>query len=146
MAELKTQLTNASVTEFLERIADEQRRQDCFTVLNLMKEATRAEPKMWGSSIVGFGLYSYKYASGHEAQWPAIGFSPRKTDLTLYLMLGNEPSSDLMARLGKYKTGKGCLYIKKLQDVDLAVLKELVKKSYEMKADKHFDFSSREKK
>lgn len=145
MAEPKTKLTNASVTDFLDKIEDEQRRQDCYTVLDLMKEVTHSEPHMWGSNIIGFGLYSYKYAAGHEAQWPAAAFSPRKTDLTFYLMPGFEHFSDMLPRLGKFKTSKSCLYIKKLQDVDLAVLRELVKESYDMVAGKHFDYTDREK-
>jgi hypothetical protein len=90
---------------------------------------TKEDPKMWGASIVGFGRYRYKYASGREAEWPITGFSPRKGDLTLYLTSGFESSTDLMKRLGKYKTGKSCLYVKKLADVDLGILKQLVAKS-----------------
>ena len=129
MAELKTKKTKASVTGFLEKISDEQRRKDCETVLNLMKQATGEEPKMWGSSIVGFGTYHYRYASGREGDWPIIGFSTRKTDLTLYIMPGLEKFESLMAKLGKYKTGKSCLYIKKLDDVAMPVLKKLITKS-----------------
>ena len=134
MAELKTKKTKASVTAFLNRITDEQRRKDCQTVLNLMKQATGEEPRMWGSSIVGFGQYHYRYASGREGEWPIIGFSPRKTDLTLYIMPGFEKSESLMAKLGKYKTGKSCLYIKKLEDVEVPVLKKLIATSVERMA------------
>lgn len=131
MAELKTKKTKASVTTFLDKITDEQRRKDCQTVLKLMKEATGEEPKMWGSSIVGFGTYHYRYASGREGDWPIIAFSPRKTDLTLYIMPGFEKFESLMAKLGKYKTGVSCLYIKKLDDVEIPVLKKLIAKSVE---------------
>lgn len=129
MAELKTKVNDQSVTAFLEANADEKRRKDCFTVLEMMKRATGAEPKMWGDSIVGFGSYHYKYASGQEGDWLLTGFSPRKQALTLYLMSGFTDFEDLLSRLGKYKTGKGCLYIKKLADVDLTVLQELIDQS-----------------
>ena len=131
MAELKTKKTKASVNAFLNKITDEQRRKDCQTILNLMKQATGEEPKMWGSSIVGFGTYHYRYASGREGDWPIIAFSPRKTDLTLYIMPGFEKFESLMAKLGTYKTGVSCLYIKKLDDVEIPVLKKLIAKSVE---------------
>ena len=132
MAELKTKKTKASVTAFLDKITDEQRRKDCQTVLDLMKQATGEEPKMWGSSIVGFGTYHYRYASGREGDWPMIAFSPRKTDLTLYIAPGFQKKFEsLMAKLGKYKTGVSCLYIKKLDDVEIPVLKKLIAKSVE---------------
>ena len=134
MAELKTKKTKASVTAFLDKITDEQRRTDCQTLLNLMKRATGEEPKLWGSSIVGFGTYHYRYASGREGDWPIIAFSPRKTDLTLYIMPGFEKFESLMAKLGKYKTGKSCLYIKKLDDVEIPVLKKLIATSVEKMA------------
>jgi hypothetical protein len=128
MAELKTKETTASVAEFLEKISDPQRREDCRAVAKIMREVTGEEPKMWGSSIVGFGRYHYKYASGREGDWMITGFSPRKSALTLYFMGGFDSSPQLMKKLGKYKTGGGCLYIKKLADVDVAVLRELVTK------------------
>jgi hypothetical protein len=131
MAELKTKKTKASVAAFLKKIADPQRRKDCQTVLDLMKHATGEEPKMWGSSIVGFGTYHYRYASGREGDWPIIAFSPRKTDLTLYITPGFEKAEPLMAKLGKYKTGVCCLYIKKLDDIEIPVLKKLIAKSVE---------------
>lgn len=129
MAEPKTKPTEQSVEDFLNAIPDEQKRADAFAVLKLMKQVTRAEPQMWGSSIVGFGRYHYKYASGHEGDAPLTGFSPRKQNLTLYLMLGAADYADLLKKLGKHKTGKGCLYINRLADVDLPTLKELVKQS-----------------
>ena len=134
MAELKTKKTKASVATFLNKIPDKQRREDCFTVLELMKQATGVEPRMWGSSIVGFGSYKYRYESGREGEWPIIGFSPRKGDLTLYIIRGFSEFESLMAKLGKYKIGKSCLYIKKLDDVELPVLRKLISKSVEKMA------------
>ena len=131
MAELKTKPSDASVEAFLDRIDDERKRQDSYTILTIMQEVTGAKAKMWGDSIVGFGSYHYKYASGREADWMLVGFSPRKQNLTLYIMSGFEQYDDLLQRLGKHSTGKGCLYIKKLQDVDLATLRELVRRSAE---------------
>ena len=133
MAELKTKETDASVDAFLDRIVDKTRRKDCFTLVQIMKKATRAEPRMWGTSIVGFGTYHYQYASGREGDWPIIGFSPRKQDLTLYIGSGFEGYGKLLAKLGKHKTAKSCLYIKRLADVDLTVLKELVSASVKHK-------------
>jgi hypothetical protein len=129
MAEPKTKETKASVSAFLKKIPDAERRADCKAVADIMQAVTKEEPKMWGSSIVGFGHYTLKYASGREGEWPITGFSPRKGDLTLYIMGGFEESADLMKHLGKYKTRKGCLYIKKLSDVDVAVLRKLVTRS-----------------
>jgi uncharacterized protein DUF1801 len=129
MAELKTKQTTASVEEFLNSVADESRRKDCFRVLEMMKAATNAEPAMWGTSIVGFGRYRYKYESGTKGEWFLVGFSPRKQDLTLYIMPGLERYPSLMKKLGKHKTGKSCLYIKKLEDVDVPTLKQLIKQS-----------------
>ena len=137
MAELKTKETKASVAAFLNKISNEQRRKDCQTVLELMERATREKPKMWGSSIVGFGRFKYRYASGHEGEWPIAAFSPRKNDLTLYFMPGFEKEFEtLMAKLGKYKTGKSCLYIKRFDDVEIPVLKKLISKSVARLADK----------
>ena len=129
MAELKTKRTDRSVKAFLNRIADDQKRRDAFTLLALMQEVTRAEPKMWGSSIVGFGSYHFKYESGREGDWFATGFSPRKQSLTLYIMPGFDRYSELMNKLGKHKIGKSCLYINTLDDIHLPTLKELVKQS-----------------
>ena len=129
MAELKTQPTDASVEDFLNTVEPATKRQDAFIALNLMKEVTGEEAQMWGTSIVGFGRYPYKYASGREAEWMLTGFSPRKQNLTLYIMAGFEQYEALLARLGKHSTGSSCLYIKKLQDINLDVLRELVKQS-----------------
>jgi len=126
MAELKTQRNKASVKAFLDKNTDEATRSDCEALIKLMKSVTKAEPEMWGTSIVGFGSYHYKYASGQEGDWPVSAFSPRKQNLTIYIMGGVERFPELMAKLGKYKTGKSCLYVKRLADIDAKVLKELV--------------------
>jgi hypothetical protein len=128
-AELKTKVNEASVEGFLNSVTDEQDRKDCFELLKMMKQVTKEEPKMWGASIVGFGSYHYKGASGREGDWFLTGFSPRKQNLTLYLNHGFDVHKDLLKKLGKYKTGMGCLYVKKLDDVDKKVLKELVTES-----------------
>ena len=125
-AELKTKVNKASVTAFLNKVDDEQKRTDSFEILKLMKQVTKEEPKMWGSSIVGFGSYHYKSKSGREGDWMLTGFSPRKHNLTLYLMGGFDTHKDLLKKLGKFTTSVGCLYIKKLDDVDKKVLKDLV--------------------
>lgn len=126
MAQLKTQKNKSSVDEFLAGIDDGARRDDCRTVLELMRKATGAEPAMWGGSIVGFGSYRYQYESGREGEWFLTGFSPRKQALTLYIMPGFSDYDALMDRLGKFKTGKSCLYVKRLDDVDLPTLKRLI--------------------
>ncbi len=129
MAELKTKLNDASVDDFLNAIKDEQVRQDCRTIAEIMRKATNAEPKMWGSSIVGFGSYHYKYASGREGDWMLTAFSPRKQNITLYIFGGFEGYDELMAQLGKHSCGKACIYIKRLSDVHLPTLKKLIKAS-----------------
>ena len=136
MAEVKTKETTESVSAFLKNIADEDRRSDCFAVVDIMRAATREEPKMWGTSIVGFGRYHYKSEGGREGDWMITGFSPRKAALTLYLMGGLDKFPDLMKNLGKYKTGKGCLYLKKLSDVDVKVLRRLVAASVKLMTSK----------
>jgi hypothetical protein len=129
MAELKTKKTSASVSAFLDSVADESVRKDCRTLVQMMKKATKAQPKMWGPSIVGFGDYRYKYESGREGDWFRAGFSPRKNALTLYVMSGIPKHAELMSKLGKHKIGKGCLYIKHLSDVDMKVLEQLIERS-----------------
>ena len=129
MAELKTKLTDASVDKFLKGVKNEEVRADCYQIIEIMKKAAKAEPKMWGTSIVGFGTYHYKGKSGREGDWMLVGFSPRKQNLTLYIMAGFDRYNDLLKKLGKFTTGKSCLYIKKLADVDKKVLKELVTES-----------------
>jgi hypothetical protein len=117
------------VESFLETVTDERRRRDCRTVMQIMKKVTGSAPKMWGPSIVGFGSYRYKYESGREGDWFLTGFSPRKQNLTLYVMSGFKGQDPLMARLGKHKTGKACLYINRLEDIDLGVLTKLIERS-----------------
>ena len=130
MAELKTKPTEASVKDFLNQIPDEERREDCFAVAKMMEEITGNKPKMWGPSIVGFGSYRYKYASGREGDWPVTAFSPRKKDLTLYITLtGFVKYAELMEQLGKHSTSKSCLYIKRLSDIHVPTLKKLIKES-----------------
>jgi hypothetical protein len=129
VAELKTRPTKVSVDTFLTRIQDEARREDCRTLVRLMKRATGERPTMWGPSMVGFGNYHYRYASGHEGDCFLAGFAPRKRELTLYIMSGFDRYKALLARLGKHKTGKACLFVRRLADIDLAVLEELVSAS-----------------
>jgi len=129
MAENKTKATAKSVPDFLNSIEDPRRRKDCLAISTLMEELSGSKPKMWGDSIVGFGDYHYKYASGREGDWFRVGFSPRKQNLTLYIMGYLEFYTDILEGLGKFKHGKGCLYIKKLEDIDLDVLKTLITNS-----------------
>ena len=129
MAELKTGKNNASVSVFLNSIEDAQKRADAKKVAAMMRKATASNPKMWGTSIVGYGSYHYKYASGREGDWMLIGFSPRKQNLTLYIMAGFSQFDALLVKLGKYKTGKSCLYVKQLADIDLKVLESLIIRS-----------------
>ncbi|MCI0708099.1 MAG: DUF1801 domain-containing protein [Ignavibacteriae bacterium] len=127
--ELKTKLNDASVAKFLGAVKDPQRRKDCQAVLKIMQAATKSPPKMWGTSIVGFGTYHYIGKSGREGDWMLTGFSPRKQNLTLYIMAGFKRYPALMKKLGKYKTGVGCLYLNSLEDVHAPTLKALVKES-----------------
>ncbi len=129
MAQNKTQPTDASVKEFVDSVADPARRQDCHEVLSLMESIACEAPRMWGGSIVGFGTYEYRYASGRSGTWFRTGFSPRKNALTLYLMLDLEAQQARLQRLGKYTRGKSCLYVRKLADIDRSVLRELVRES-----------------
>jgi hypothetical protein len=129
MAELKTQENDASVDDYLNSVEDEKKREASFKVKQLMEEVTGEEARMWGDSIVGFGHYRYKYASGREGEWMLVGFAPRKRNLTLYIMSGFDEYDALLGQLGKHSTGKSCLYINKLEDVDLDVLRDLVDKS-----------------
>ena len=129
MAELKTKLNDASVGDFLNAIKDEQVRQDCWTITEIMQKATNAEPKMWGSSIVGFGTSHYKSASGREGDWMQVAFSPRKQNISLYISSGFEGRDELLAQLGKHSCGKGCVYVKRLSDLHLSTLKKLIKAS-----------------
>ena len=139
MAEAKTQPTNEPVADFLGRLADPQRRADCEAVLALMQRATGVAPVMWGAGIVGFGRYRYAYASGRTGDWPVIGFSPRKNDLTLYLMPGFDGKEALLEKLGKHKTSVSCLYLKRLSDVDLPTLEKLIDASVAGMASQRID-------
>ena len=129
MAELKTKKNTASVSAFLKGVEDPTRRKDCETVRKIMREETGSRAAMWGDAIVGFGSYHYKYASGREGDWMLCGFSPRKQNLSVYIMAGFTKYEALLNKLGKHKTGKSCLYIKRLDDIDLAVLRELIRQS-----------------
>ncbi len=131
MANLKTARSDDSVQAFLASVEDEGKRADCLALVELMKEITGEPPAMWGSSIVGFGQYHYRYASGREGDWFKVGFAPRKQNLTLYLMSGFGEYDSLLGRLGQHSTGKACLYVKRLEDVDRSVLEELVRRFVE---------------
>jgi hypothetical protein len=129
--EPKTTRTDASVAEFLGMVPDARRRADAEEVCDLMREVTGLEPAMWGPSMVGFGQYHYRYASGREGDWPAVSFSPRKQSLTLYISDDYNQHAELLARLGPHTTSKACLYIKRLSDVDMDVLRALIKDGFE---------------
>ena len=131
MAEIKTKQTDESVTKFLNTVADETKRKDSFEIIELMKQVTGLPAKMWGPAIIGFGSYHYKYESGHEGDMCMIGFSPRKQNITLYVNIGAEEQNALLQKLGKHKTGKGCLYVNKLSDVNVDVLKKIIKTGYD---------------
>jgi hypothetical protein len=126
MAELKTTPSNANALDFLQGLNDAQKRNDCLEIMHMMQQATGEPPIMWGTSIIGFGSYHYVYASGREGDWMRIGFSPRKENIALYFMSGVEHHQDLLDKIGKYKMGKSCFYIKKLADVDHKILQELI--------------------
>jgi len=135
MAEVKTKPNEASVDEFLTR-TDDGTRKDCYTLINLMEKVTGEKAKMWGPAIIGFGQYHYKYASGHEGDICKIGFSPRKGNLSLYVLAGAEGQNALLEKLGKYKAGKGCLYVKKLSDINIEVLESMAKNTMKYLEDK----------
>lgn len=141
MAELKTKRTTASVAKFLAALDDEQRRQDCKSLVALMQKATGAKPRMWGTAIVGFGDYRYSYSSGRQGDWFELGFSPRKAALTLYLMGGYPKDAATATKLGTFKTGGSCLYIKKLADVHLPTLRSLIAQSVRRIRTKRVDYS-----
>src|SRR3990170_3088161 len=129
MAQMKTRKTGQNVDNFLKKGVDVARRDDCYKIMQLMKDVTQNQPEMWGESIIGFGDYHYKYESGTEGDWFLIGFSPRKQNLTLYISAGFEKYGELLSKMGKYKTGKSCLYINKLSDINSEVLRELASES-----------------
>ncbi|MCB9787700.1 MAG: DUF1801 domain-containing protein [Deltaproteobacteria bacterium] len=129
MAENKTQPTAVAAEDFLAGVEDPAKREDCRALVRLMQDVTGEPPVMWGASIVGFGKYHYRYESGREGDFLLVGFSPRAKELSLYIMAGFERHAELMARLGKFRTGKACLYVKRLSDIDMGVLEELVRAS-----------------
>ncbi len=137
MAEIITKVNDENVAQFLNKIDDESKRKDCFEISEMMKQAAGLPAKMWGTAIIGFGSYHYKYESGHEGDMCIIGFSPRKQNITLYVGVSNENIQELLPGLGKYKTGKGCLYINKLSDVKKDVLKNIIKTSFKSQKEKH---------
>ena len=137
MSENKTVKNSASVEDFLNAVEHTTRKKDAFTLLEMMKKITGEPPVMWGDSIVGFGEYHYKYDSGREGDFLMIGFSPRKTSTTLYIMNGFDRYDELLGQLGKHKTGRSCLYITNLKNVDLDVLQTLIKESYNYMNDKY---------
>lgn len=136
-AENKTKPTRASVTAFINAVENQTRKRDAKTLLAMMKEITGEKAKMWGPSIIGFGEYHYKYESGREGDMLNVGFSPRKANMALYVMGSIAEDDPLREKLGKYKTGKSCLYINKLEDVDLTVLKKVIAKSYKATLEKY---------
>jgi len=125
-ATVKTVETNNSVVDFIHQIADEKKKTDCFALVEIMKEQSGFEPKLWGPSIIGFGAYHYKYESGREGEAPLVAFSPRKNEISLYLSSSFENREGLLQKFGKHKSAKACIYIKRLEDVDLAVLKKMI--------------------
>jgi uncharacterized protein DUF1801 len=137
MAELKTKQTDDSVAAFINSVDDVQKRKDSFEIVEIMKQATGLQPKMWGTSIIGFGSYHYKYESGHEGDMCLIGFSPRKQNIALYVGVNNGNIPELLQKLGKHKTGKGCLYINKFSDVNADILKQIIKASFNEAKAKH---------
>jgi len=125
-AKVKTVVTNESVADFINKIEDETKQNDCFAIINLMRKVSGFEEKMWGPSIIGFGSYHYKYESGREGDAPLVGFSPRKAEISLYLAQGFKERQALLEKFGKHKTAKACIYIKKLSDIDTNVLEEMI--------------------
>lgn len=129
MAELKTRENDQSVDAFLALVEDPRKRADCYTLIDLMQAAVGEKPRMWGDAIVGFGRYRYTYATGRTGEWPLVAFSPRKQNLTLYIMAGFDNYEELLGRLGKHTTGKSCLYVKRLSDLNMDALKTLIEAS-----------------
>jgi hypothetical protein len=139
MAELKTKQTETTVNSYLDTVTDEAVRKDCHTIIYLMENITGMPAKMWGTAIIGFGSYHYKYDSGHEGDMCLIGFSPRKANITLYVLCGFDGQDDLLDKLGKYKAKGGCLYVNKLNDIDMGVLTNIIEKAFEFKRKHHLD-------
>lgn len=132
-AKLQTVENDASVTEFIRKVDDQQKQKDCFEIVRIMQEHTGCQPKMWGPAIIGFGSYHYKYESGREGDMPVIAFSPRKKEITLYLSSAFENRDELLQQLGKHKTSKACIYIKRLSDINIDVLKKMIRNSLQRK-------------
>jgi len=130
MAELKTKATKVSVKDFLKSVTDTQKRKDSLVLIEMMSKITKEKPKMWGPSIIGFGSYHYKYESGHEGDMCIVGFSPRKAAISIYISAGFKKRDSLLKKLGKHKSAVACLYVRKLEDVDLKILKELITESF----------------
>lgn len=137
MAEPKTKPTKQSVAAFLKTVTDSQKREDAAAVIKMMQDATKYDPVMWGTSIIGFGSYRYTYANGREGDWPIVGLSPRKQNLTIYIMEGFTEHEDLLAKIGKHTTGSSCLYVKRLADLDIPTLKKLISRSVAKMKKKH---------
>lgn len=135
MAELKTKVTEESVKDYIDAIEDVQQKKDCKQLLKLMKTITKAQPKLWSHGAIGFGTYKYKGASGRTGEWYMTGFSPRKQNISIMLVSGFGHNKDLLKKLGKHKTGGGCLYVKKLEDIDTKVLEELIKRNMKKMAE-----------
>lgn len=131
MSELKTKKNEASVTDFINKVEDERKREDSFKLIEIMERLSGAPAKMWGGSIVGFGEYHYKYKSGREGDWMLVGFSPRKANISIYTMCDVETNKDLLDQLGKYKNGKSCIYVKRLSDINQDILEKLIVESIE---------------
>jgi len=137
MAEAKTKPTEKTVDSFIATVEDDKVRADCYTIINLMEKVTGEKPKMWGPAIVGFGKYTYKYESGRSGEICMTGFSPRKANITLYVLAGFPGQAELLDKLGKHTSGKGCLYIKKLADINIDVLESLIKESIKFLKEKY---------
>jgi len=137
MAETKTKPTDVKVSDFLNALDNEQKKQDAFRLVEILKDLTGCDPYMWGGSIVGFGSYHYKYDSGHEGDAPVLGFSPRKAEFSLYIYAQGSGSESLLEKLGKFKMGKACIYMKKLADIDETVLREIAKNTIDYTSDKY---------
>jgi hypothetical protein len=134
LAKIKTQQTTSSVEDFINKVKDEQQRKDSFVILEIMKKVSGEEPKMWGASLIGFGNKRYKSPNtGREVEWFLIGYSPRKANLSLHLVFDINKHADTLNKLGKYKTGAGCLYINKLDDIDIKILEKLIKEALKSK-------------
>lgn len=137
MAKNKTVFTDESVIEFIEKLDNEIKKSDSYQLIDLMREITKCEPKMWGPSIIGFGEYHYKYASGHEGNAPVLGFSPRKTAISLYVFSGADEHLPTVEKLGKFTMGKACIYVKKMSDINIDVLNELMQLSIDFVTEKY---------